>query len=116
MTWWREVNSREERMMVRAEYGWPAVSRVFIEPVYLGRGQRPAAVPHENVVEHEARQRVEGVAPGRDRRRQAEREAGLMQQPPRPLGAATAKIEVGAEDHGVAVPSGDVAPAGMVIQ
>ena len=75
-----ELDPRQQRVVIGAEYRRSAIQRVLIEPLDAGRGHPAAFVPQQQIVEHQPRERVERVAPGLPRRRHAGGEAGRVEQ------------------------------------
>jgi hypothetical protein len=96
-----QVDSREQGMVVRAEYQRTPIPGMLVEPVHPGVLNRTGRVADEKVIQHQPGQRVEGVTPRGEGGRDAKAEPGVAQDPPGALVAPTAQIEVGAKDDGI---------------
>ena len=96
-----EIDSGQQRMVIRAEDAGAAVPRVLVEPVHAGLRDSTTAIAHEKVVQYQPWQGVKGVPPAGKGRRHPEGEARLAQQPPGALVPAPTQVEVGTQDDGV---------------
>ena len=88
-------------MVVRAEYQRTTIPGMLVEPVHPGVLDGTGRVADQKVVEHQPRQRVEGVTPGGEGGRDAKAESGVAQDPPGALVAAATEVEIGAKDDGI---------------
>jgi hypothetical protein len=96
-----EIDSSQQWMMVGTEHPGSAVPRILVEPMDSGVSYGAGAIADKEVIEDQSGQRVKRVPPRRQRRRHAEGESSLTQEPPGSLVSATAQVEIGPKNHGV---------------
>jgi hypothetical protein len=89
-----EIDSRQQRVMVRTEDACSAILGVFVQPVNSGCNNDAAAITHKDVVQDQSRQRMEGVTPGWNGGWNPEGKPRFLQQPPGGLVSAAPQIEV----------------------
>lgn len=88
--------------MVRAKDAGSPIFWVLVQPVNSRCNNDAATVAHQDVVEHQPGQRMEGVTPGGSRRRNAEGKPRSLEQSPRGLIPAATQIEVRTQ-HGCVI-------------
>src|SRR5918994_2060140 len=92
-----EIDSCQQRVMVRTEDAGSAILGVFVQPVNSSCNNDAAAITHKDVVQDQSRQRMEGVTPGWNRGWNPEGKPRFLEQPPGGLISAATEIEVRAQ-------------------
>jgi hypothetical protein len=70
-----EVDSREQRMMIRSEHSSTPIAGMLVQPVHFAVSHCLLPIPDEDIVEHQPRQRMKGMPPAWGGRWDAETEA-----------------------------------------
>jgi hypothetical protein len=89
-----EIDPCQQWVVVRAEDAGSAIVGVFVEPVNSSSSDDTAPVTHKDVVQHQARQGMESVTPGRNGRGNAKGKPRCLEQSPGGLVSATTEIQV----------------------
>src|SRR5919112_3714076 len=105
-----EVYPAEKWMVIGTEHAGTSVLRVLIHSMHFCFPDRARAIPDQHIVQHQPGQGMEGMTPGRNRRRYTKGEARLSQQSPGTLIASPTQVQIGAQNNSFVAHRADQVP------